>query len=180
MLMEQLADLRAQQARDEEAVTALEAEQQKLAVLEQQAKLLELIAEHGLDANDTLTRLRLGPDADPLLLVRAMARALQVLNVGAMKRLQLQGFQYGGQFSIPGVGASDSVPVQFLATPGETVTVTPRGMLPPPDPRTIAAGRAALQGNTFNMSLAPHIYSRMDEAEFAVRVEQAVRRALQG
>ncbi|GAG89796.1 unnamed protein product, partial [marine sediment metagenome] len=36
-------------------------------------------------------------------------------------------FQHGGRFKVPGGGGIDSQLVQFKATPGETVTVTPPG-----------------------------------------------------
>jgi hypothetical protein len=37
----------------------------------------------------------------------------------------LQGFRSGGTFTVGGSGGSDSRLVQFMATPGEQVTVTP-------------------------------------------------------
>ena len=38
---------------------------------------------------------------------------------------RLTGFHGGGSFTVPGSGSSDSVPVGFMATPGERVTITP-------------------------------------------------------
>ena len=35
------------------------------------------------------------------------------------------GFHAGGSFTVPGSGGSDSVPIGFMATPGERVTITP-------------------------------------------------------
>lgn len=36
-------------------------------------------------------------------------------------------FAHGGSFAVPGVGPTDSRPVSFMASPGETVTVAPAG-----------------------------------------------------
>jgi hypothetical protein len=43
----------------------------------------------------------------------------------------LQGFRHGGTFTVGGSGGSDSRLVQFMATPGENVTVTPEGKARP-------------------------------------------------
>lgn len=42
------------------------------------------------------------------------------------------GFQHGGAFTVGGAGGADSKLVQFAATPGEQVTVTPPGQQPTP------------------------------------------------
>ena len=45
-----------------------------------------------------------------------------------------QYYQHGGQFLVRGPAGPDRVPVNFMATRGEVVTVTPAGGTPPPDP----------------------------------------------
>jgi len=40
---------------------------------------------------------------------------------------QLPHFATGGDFIVPGGGGGDNQLVQFMATPGELVTVTPKG-----------------------------------------------------
>ncbi|NIV32916.1 MAG: hypothetical protein GWN58_26770 [Anaerolineae bacterium] len=44
------------------------------------------------------------------------------------------GFQHGGQFMVRGRGGIDNVPVNFMATAGEVVTVTPAGGTVPANP----------------------------------------------
>lgn len=44
------------------------------------------------------------------------------------------GFAIGGQFKIGGSGTTDTEHVEFMATPGETITITPPGTNPPPNP----------------------------------------------
>jgi len=44
------------------------------------------------------------------------------------------GYATGGQFSVSGKGHADTEMVQFYASPGETVTITPPGGTPPPNP----------------------------------------------
>ena len=46
------------------------------------------------------------------------------------------GYQHGGQFLVRGPAGPDRVPVNFLATRGEVVTVTPVGGIAPPNPVT--------------------------------------------
>jgi hypothetical protein len=43
-------------------------------------------------------------------------------------------FASGGQFGVSGQGGTDTEPVEFWATPGEVVTITPPGGTPPPNP----------------------------------------------
>src|SRR5512146_1887892 len=43
---------------------------------------------------------------------------------------QPEGYQYGGSFRVGGLGGPDSQLVQFLASPGEQVTVSPPGRTP--------------------------------------------------
>jgi len=38
-----------------------------------------------------------------------------------------KGYAHGGEFEVGGTGGTDSVPVGFMASPGETVTITPPG-----------------------------------------------------
>ena len=44
------------------------------------------------------------------------------------------GYQHGGQFMVRGPAGPDRVPVHFMATRGEVVTVTPAGGMAPPNP----------------------------------------------
>jgi len=115
-------------------LTALEWEQKNLDMLEQQVKLLDLIQQYGLDAKAILGDMKLGVDLDPLQMVQAMQRALREINIATLVKLDLAGFQHGGQFRVRGLGGPDTVPVSFMATPGEVVTVTPAGAMPPPNP----------------------------------------------
>ncbi len=55
--------------------------------------------------------------------------------VGAHESQGVGGFQHGGQFMVRGPAGPDRVPIGFMATRGEVVTVTPAGGTPPPDPR---------------------------------------------
>jgi hypothetical protein len=45
----------------------------------------------------------------------------------------------GGQFTVKGPGGTDTEHVEFMASPGETVTVTPPGGTPPPNPSMAGA-----------------------------------------
>lgn len=45
-----------------------------------------------------------------------------------------QMYQHGGQFVVRGAAGPDRVPVRFMATRGEVVTITPAGDTPPPNP----------------------------------------------
>ena len=63
----------------EREALALEKQRQDLAFLQEQAKLLELIREHGLDAGAILSGITLGIDADVGAIVRAMTAAMQAI-----------------------------------------------------------------------------------------------------
>jgi TP901 family phage tail tape measure protein len=65
-------------AEQQERILKLQEAQQDLQFLEQQMKLLDLIAEHGLDAS-ILEGLQLGIDADAGAVVDAMAQAIQAI-----------------------------------------------------------------------------------------------------
>lgn len=47
---------------------------------------------------------------------------------------ELLGYASGGQFTVKGPGGTDTEKVEFWASPGEVVTVTPPGGTPPPNP----------------------------------------------
>lgn len=53
---------------------------------------------------------------------------------GAVADGTLPAFASGGQFTVSGSGGTDTEHVEFMATPGEVVTVTPPGGTPPPNP----------------------------------------------
>ena len=55
------------------------------------------------------------------------------------------GFQHGGQFLVRGPAGPDRVPVNFMATRGEVVTVTPVGGMAPPNPAVT---------NNFNLNVS--------------------------
>jgi len=45
-----------------------------------------------------------------------------------------EGFATGGQFLVRGPGHADTEHISFMASPGETITITPPGGAPPPNP----------------------------------------------
>lgn len=63
----------------QEDIVALQKAQADLAFLEQQQQLLDMIAEHGLNASNILGGLELGLEADTQGLVQAMTRAIQAI-----------------------------------------------------------------------------------------------------
>ena len=78
-----------------------------------------------------------------------------------------EGYQHGGQFTVGGASGTDRVPVHFMASRGEIVTVTPPGHAAP--------------GPSINLNFGnTTISSGMDEAAFFANVEMAVSRAMQG
>lgn len=70
-------------------ILALQKAQSDLAFLEQQQKLLDLIVENGLNAQDILGGLELGLGADTQGLVQAMTRAIQAIVDQANQQLQI-------------------------------------------------------------------------------------------
>ncbi len=78
LLDEQTANL-AEQARIQEEITRLEEEQRKLAFLEQQVKLLDILKFHNLDPAQILQGVELGLGASAEGLVVAMTRALSAI-----------------------------------------------------------------------------------------------------
>jgi len=69
--------------------------------------------------------------------------------------------QFGGQFLVEGSPGIDRVPVNFMATRGETVTVTPQGETPP--------------GTNINVSIpGAQIVSDMDFEEFAWKLASRI------
>ncbi len=81
-LEQERADAAAEYVRMQEKALALEKQQEDLAFLQQQAKLLELIKEQGLDAGEILGGIELGLGANLEGIVEAMTRAMQAM-IGA-------------------------------------------------------------------------------------------------
>lgn len=77
---------------------------------------------------------------------------------------KLFGFQHGGSFLVGGAGGPDSQPVGFLATPGERVTITPRG----------SAGGSVVVNVNFSGGTPP---DRRTSQQFAAEVGRHVSRA---
>jgi hypothetical protein len=80
----------------------LQKAQDQLNFLKQQSELLDLIKQHGLDANAVLQGLQLGLEADPLQLVQAITRALQMVVQQTEKELGIHSpssvfFEFGRQ-----------------------------------------------------------------------------------
>ena len=71
----------------QERLNRLQQQQENLRFLEQQAALLELIAEHGLDAADILGGLELGLDANVEDIIDAMSAAMQLIIAQAEEEL---------------------------------------------------------------------------------------------
>jgi hypothetical protein len=162
----QRAVLAGEYADQQERILRLQEQQQRLGLLSEQIKLLELIDDYGLDRT-LLQGLNLGLDVDTATMIETMTMALQRI-VESLNQ-QVSGYQMGGQFTVQGPGGIDNIPVRFMASAGEVVTVTP-----PAQPAPMAGGG----GQTVNVSFAPSIYSRMDEAEFEARVLGVVNQAL--
>ena len=57
--------------------------------------------------------------------VMRMVKNVPIIGKSAQALTKVLGFQHGGQFTVGGAGGADSQVVQFAATPGEIVTVTP-------------------------------------------------------
>jgi microcompartment protein CcmL/EutN len=68
---------------------ALERQREDLAFLEEQAKLLDLIREHGLDAQAIMGGIEMGIDADVGAIVQAMTAAMQAIVEQAEAELQI-------------------------------------------------------------------------------------------
>lgn len=99
-------------------ILALQQAQSDLAFLEQQTKLLDLISEHGLNAQDILGGLELGLGADVQGLVQAMTNAIQAIVAQANEQLDINSpsgvFEEIGKYAISGLaaGLADVAPVQ--------------------------------------------------------------------
>lgn len=85
-MMEELERLEAERAeageeyrRQQEKIFELQKQQENLQFLQQQVKLLDLIAEHGLDAEQILGDMDLGVNASLESIVEAMSRATQAI-----------------------------------------------------------------------------------------------------
>lgn len=86
------------------------------------------------------------------------SRSLAFLSSTDLSGIRGAGFQEGGQFTIPDNGQrGDSVPVSFMAEPGETVTVTPND-----------------GGSPSNVSITNNISSDVDIAFFQQILEELV------
>ena len=79
------------------------------------------------------------------------------------------GHQHGAQFAVDGMPGPDRVPVSFMATKGETVTVTPPGMPAPPAASPIAAAAGMGGGYSFG---DVYITNDMDLQMLANRLRQ--------
>ncbi|NLD42075.1 MAG: phage tail tape measure protein, partial [Chloroflexi bacterium] len=86
-LLKERARLTGEIAEQEERILALQKQQEDLAFLQQQMKLLDLIAEHGLDAGDILGGLEMGLDADMGDVIDAMTRAMEAIITEAQSTL---------------------------------------------------------------------------------------------
>ena len=119
----------------EREALALEKQRQDLAFLQEQAKLLELIREHGLDAGAILGGIELGIDADVGAIVQAMTAAMQAIVEQAEAELEISspsrvfarigsqmmaGLEASIASMVPIVQAQIQMAVQPLALPGRS------------------------------------------------------------
>lgn len=86
---EERAKLAEEYAIQQERILRLQEAQEKLRFLEQQSKLLDMIAEHGLDAADILGGLELGVEASLEGVIEAMTRAMEEIVARAEEELQI-------------------------------------------------------------------------------------------
>lgn len=89
MLEQQRAEAAQQVAEAEERILKLQEAQSNLAFLEQQIRLLDLIAQYNLDAASILQGLELGINADAGMVIEAMTRAIEEMIKAAQAKLEI-------------------------------------------------------------------------------------------
>jgi hypothetical protein len=80
------------------------------------------------------------------------------------------GAQYGGQWKVKGPSGVDKVPVSFMATAGEVVTVTPVGKPAPKTPGYQHGGQFTVPGTgaSFRMEGDTHNWYIQDQGSVAL------------
>jgi len=83
-------------------------------------------------------------------------------------------FQHGAQFTVRGGSGIDTIPVNFMATAGETVTVTPAGATPPPSYVPALGGSQSSGGGgvsigSITIQVPPGNYGSADDLMKAAR-----------
>ena len=121
----------------EREALALEKQRQDLAFLQEQAKLLELIREHGLDAGAIMSGITLGIDADVGAIVQAMTVAMQAiveqaeaeLGISSPSRVfaaigtqMMAGLEAGIASMVPVIQSQMQMAVQPLSLPGRSAS----------------------------------------------------------
>lgn len=114
------------------SILALQKAQQDLAFLEQQQKLLDLIMENGLNAQDILGGLELGLGADTQGLVEAMTRAIQAIIEQANEQLDINSpsgvFEQIGKYITTGLAQGIS---QTATSPAQAMESMINSMVQP-------------------------------------------------
>lgn len=93
---------------------------------------------------------------------------------GPLLNWRLPGFQHGGSFVVPGSGSTDSMVPLFRATPGERVTITPRGQSVAPIVNITTNVDA--RGATVDAIRALPEVLRRNNAELEARIVDRIRR----
>ncbi len=116
--------------RIQERLLRLQVAQENLAFLQQQVKLLDVIAEHGLDASEILLGLKLGVDANLEGVIAAMTRAMEAIIGGTEDELGISSpsrvFAEIGQRMMEGLAAGirGGMRIPAMAAAGAVTSMT--------------------------------------------------------
>jgi hypothetical protein len=159
-------ELMEEYAAQQERVAALEEQRARLQFLQQQVDLLNLIAEHGLDAGSILQGLDLGADADAGALLDAMTRA--ITEIIAQTEGQLAGAD-GGEAGLFAQTSALTAALSGAGMPGLNAGPSLSSLSAP-----VAGG-----GNVVNLNFGNvQLDSALDMETFVARVSQEVARRI--
>jgi hypothetical protein len=172
-------------ARQQERILKLQQAQQNLRFLEQQFRLLELIEERGLNAEEILQGLELGIDASVEGIVDAMARAMQEIVSQAEQELGIGSpskvFESIGEFAMQGLAMGIQ---RSMIDPVTQSALAMQRLISAP---VAAAGAAVSQSRSVvthegdtNVNINANVSDSVGLNRFANRVDRVVTRGMRG
>lgn len=170
-------------AANEARMAALRRVEQDLGFLQQQAALLELIREHGLDAAEILGGMTLGVEANVADVIEAMTKAMQQVVLAAQAEL---GISSPSKVAAREVGAPimQGVTLGIEGYGGALARAFSRALMAAPawgaGPALAAPAMVSGATNTVNLNMDTTINDRLDAATFEARVLQIVTKRIGG
>ena len=177
-LQREQAELAEEYRKEQERILALEKARKDLKFLEEQLKLLDLIAEHGLDAEEILGGMTLGVDASLEDMIEAMTSAIQAIIGQAEEDLGISSpstaFQSLGEEMMAGMAMGIE---QMANLPIRASLLAAQQTISIPALSLAASPASQSTSNEYNYHLGGNtIASGMDQAQFEARVLRIVRR----